>query len=151
MGIVQIFREGTTIFGHLFFMLFLTALAVISLVIYDTLCKFWKEPVGKWMPRIIDKLCTLAALLGSLQTIISLCIVGFSLWMGTIQVGTKAFAILIQGFSSTGFGIAVAILGRSYLMISTKGKTTNEIVKVIYLPARRRSNSNTGVVDKRES
>jgi hypothetical protein len=40
--------------------------------------------------------------------------------MGTIQVGTKAFAILIQGFASTGFGIAVAILGRSYLMLFSR-------------------------------
>ena len=70
--------------------------------------------------------------------------------MGTIQVGTKAFAILIQGFASTGFGITVAIVGRSYLMISTKGET-NETVKVLHLHARRKRNSGRGMVDKKES
>lgn len=123
MGIAKFFTEGSAIFGHLFTLLFGTALAVLSLIIFDALCRIWNEPQEEWIPGITERLCTIAALLGSLQTIISLCIVGFSLFMGTIQVGTKAFAILIQGFASTGFGIAVAILGRSYLMLFSR-KTT---------------------------
>jgi hypothetical protein len=120
MGIGELFKEGSAIFGHLFSLLFCTALAVLSLIIFDALCRIWDEPRETWIPGITERLCTIAALLGSLQTIVSLCIVGFSLFMGTIQVGTKAFAILIQGFASTGFGIAVAILGRSYLMLFSR-------------------------------
>ena len=97
------------------------ALAVISLIIYELLCKAGSVKLSvkgrQKVAQTIGGLCVLAALVGSLQTIISLCIVGFSLWFGAMQVGARAFAILIQGFASTGFGISVAILGKSYLQI----------------------------------
>ena len=120
--ITGIFRDGRAIFGHLFPVLFLIATAVLSIIIYDFLAHIGhSEPVRAF--KVIDNLCTLAVLIGSLQTIISLCIVGFALMHGHMQVGTKAFAILIQGFASTGFGIAVSIIGRTYLQFCKEGSS----------------------------
>lgn len=117
--ITNIFSNGKAIFGILFPALFLIALAVLSIISYELLCRFGKaklsEPAKYKVCEAIDGLCTLAVLTGSLQTIISLCIVGFSLWFGKLQVGTNAFAILIQGFASTGLGIALAMVGKVYL------------------------------------
>ena len=119
MGVWRIFSGGWSVFGVLFPVLFALAAAVLSIIVYEALCWIGKAkiPEGKRerMASTLDGLCVIATLVGSLQTIISLCIVGFSMWFGALQVGAKAFAILIQGFASTGFGITVAIVGRSYL------------------------------------
>jgi len=119
--ITKLFLDGILIFGYLFPALFLLALSVLSIVTYELLCRIGgiaSSEVNKCKTAsIIEGLCTLTVLLGSLQTIISLCIVGFSLCFGALQVGTKAFAILIQGFASTGFGIAVSILGKGHLQL----------------------------------
>jgi hypothetical protein len=121
MNPISIVSEGLVIFGILFPVLSLIAVGVIGFATYGLLSRAWSvdlsEEESRLIPRIVDGLCTLAILTGSLQTIISLCIVGFSIWFGAMAVGSKAFAILIQGFASTGFGIAVAIIGEIYLRI----------------------------------
>jgi len=113
--------EGFAVFGVLFPALFFIALATFSIIAYEALNRMLGEPLPEHtrnnLARYIDSLSTIATLTGSLQTIISLCIVGFSMWSGTMQIGTKAFALLIQGFASTGFGIAVAIIARIFLQV----------------------------------
>ena len=119
--ITKLFSDGILIFGYLFPALFFLALIVISMVTYELLCRIGgitSSETGKSKTaNIIEGLCTLAVLLGSLQTIISLCMVGFLLCFGKLQVGTKAFALLIQGFASTGFGITISIIGRTHLQL----------------------------------
>lgn len=113
----KLYTDGTAVFGMLFPVLFLIALATLSFIINDLLCRTLgvARPDSEKIANAIQDLSTIATLTGSLQTIISLCIVGFSMWFGTMQVGTKAFALLVQGFASTGFGITVAIIGQVYL------------------------------------
>ncbi|MBC8432373.1 hypothetical protein [Desulfobacula sp.] len=121
MSITAIFSEGRAIFGVLFPALFVLALVEISIILYEFLCRvggvgFAKEDRYRFVGAV-EGVSNLATLFGSLQTIISLCLVGFSLLFGTLEVGAKAFALLIQGFASTGFGIATVIVGRSYLQL----------------------------------
>ena len=127
--ITGIFRDGRAIFGHLFPVLFMVATAVLSIITYNLLARVGRIELTETRElktnRAIDGLCTLAVLIGSLQTITSLCIVGFALMYGHMQVGARAFAILIQGFASTGFGIAIAIIGRGYLQLFSKNGGTS--------------------------
>lgn len=118
---MNVFIEGWSVFGVLFPVLFILGAAVVSMIIYEMLCQLGGATIPvdkrKRMLTTLDGLCVIATLVGSLQTVISLCIVGFSMWFGALQIGTKAFAILIQGFASTGFGITVAIIGRASLQL----------------------------------
>jgi hypothetical protein len=121
--LVSIFSNGQKVFGLLFPVLFTLAFISLSIIIYGFICRVF---VVKHAPDAAAKinctmeaLSTIAVLIGSLQTVTSLCIVGFSLVNGQLQAGVKAFAILIQGFASTGFGISIATINRGYLYLFT--------------------------------
>jgi hypothetical protein len=97
------------------------ALISLSIIIYELFCRVFSvqytQDVKVKTNSTMEALSTIAVLIGSLQTVTSLCIVGFSLVSGELQAGVKAFAILIQGFASTGFGISIATINRGYLYL----------------------------------
>ena len=119
--LIDIFSNGHKVFGLLFPVLLTLAFISISIIIYELFCRlFAVRPAPGALDRTnstMEALATIAVLIGSLQTVTSLCIVGFSLVSGELQAGVKAFAILIQGFASTGFGISIATINRGYLYL----------------------------------
>jgi len=119
--LIDIFTKGNEVFGLLFPVLIILAFFSLSIIIYSLLCRLFPVKPGPdakaGTERAMEALSTIAVLIGSLQTVISLCIVGFSLTSGQLQAGVKAFAILIQGFASTGFGISIATMNRGYLYL----------------------------------
>ena len=119
--VISLFSNGQKVFGLLFPVLFALAFLSLSIIIHELLCRLFAMKLSQGSSvktgRTIDALSTIAVLIGSLQTVTSLCIVGFSLVSGQLEAGVKAFAILIQGFASTGFGISIATLNRGYLYL----------------------------------
>jgi hypothetical protein len=110
------FKNGFALFGVLFPVLFAIGVAVISIIMYDSLCRFGgNEMPGDWVKEKLDNLSTLAVQVGALQTTISLVLVGTAIWFGAMQAGPKAFSVMVQGFSSTGLGIAISIVAMQYL------------------------------------
>jgi hypothetical protein len=118
---VSIFSNGHQVFGLLFPVLFALAFISLSIIINEFLCHLFAVRLTQDKKAktnsTMEALATIAVLIGSLQTVTSLCIVGFSLVNGQLQAGVKAFAILIQGFASTGFGISIATINRGYLYL----------------------------------
>jgi uncharacterized SAM-binding protein YcdF (DUF218 family) len=119
--LINIFTNGHQVFGLLFPALFTLAFLSLSIIIYKLFCHVFavklEQDTTARTNRTMEALATIAVLIGSLQTVTSLCIVGFSLVNGELQAGVKAFAILIQGFASTGFGISIATINRGYLYL----------------------------------
>jgi len=119
--VISLYSNGQKVFGLLFPVLFTLAFLSLSIIIHELLCRLFAMKLSQGSRvktgRSIDALSTIAVLIGSLQTVTSLCIVGFSLVSGQLEAGVKAFAILIQGFASTGFGISIATLNRGYLYL----------------------------------
>ncbi len=113
MSPVTIFREGCDTFGILFPVLFSLAFSEVYIMVNESLHRMSGRQITSSPENIrsIEQIYTIATLTGSLQTIISLCGVGYLLWSGHINVGVEAFSMLVQGFASTGFGIATAIIG----------------------------------------
>ena len=104
--------DGVSVFGILFPALFLVAVWTVSLGAYMTLMWAFNEGTPKdWVFGATELLKSVAVMIGSLQTVISLCVVGYSILFGSLEAGPKAFGFMIQGFASTGFGIATAIFG----------------------------------------
>jgi hypothetical protein len=112
---MEFLNNGLRLFGVLFPALFLIAQTTLTLILYEVMATaFTRHQPKTGTGDCINNLCATATLTGSLQTIISLCIVGHQILLGQMQIGTTAFATLIQGFASTGFGISTALIGRTY-------------------------------------
>jgi len=110
-----ILKQANSLFGVLFPVLFALGLAQLSIILYECLLIItrvhiplvWKERIKS----IIEGLSAAATLAGSLGTIIALVEVGLRLWAGKLNIGVHCLSLIIQGFSSTGWGISVALLG----------------------------------------
>jgi hypothetical protein len=113
---VHLFINGRETFGILFALLFPLAVAEITIIIFDILCRLFHVPVPSWLT--IEDLYTVATLTGSLQTLLSLCCIGYQLYSGKLSAGLSTFSYLIEGFASTAFGVTLAVIGLSYNKLS---------------------------------